>query len=85
MCMSVTLLVLIALFVKNHFTLRIQILSLLILHFITAHFAFITAQIGYHCTLKVAIHQRPESGAFKMKGTNGHAPIVMVKKDIATF
>jgi hypothetical protein len=30
-----------------------QILSLHILHFITAHFTFITAQIGYHCTLKL--------------------------------
>jgi ABC-type multidrug transport system ATPase subunit len=29
-----------------------QILSLHILHFITAHFTFITAEIGYHCTLK---------------------------------
>jgi hypothetical protein len=32
-----------------------QILSLHILHFITAHFTFITAQIGYHCTLKLAM------------------------------
>jgi hypothetical protein len=32
-----------------------QILSLHILHFITAHFTFITAQIGYHCTLKLGM------------------------------
>jgi hypothetical protein len=32
-----------------------QILSLHILHFITAHFTFITAQIGYHCTLKLGV------------------------------
>ena len=43
-------------FVKKHFALRIQILSLHILHFIIAHFAFITAQIGYHCTLKLGMH-----------------------------
>jgi hypothetical protein len=32
-----------------------QILSLHILHFITAHFTFITAQSGYHCTLKLGV------------------------------
>ena len=32
-----------------------QILSIHILHFITAHFTFITAQIGYHCTLKLGM------------------------------
>ena len=32
-----------------------QILSLHILQFITAHFTFITAQIGYHCTLKLGM------------------------------
>jgi hypothetical protein len=32
-----------------------QILSLHILHFITAHFTLITAQIGYHCTLKLGV------------------------------
>ena len=32
-----------------------QIVSLHILHFITAHFIFITAQIGYHCTLKLGM------------------------------
>ena len=31
------------------------ILSLHNLHFITAHFIFITAQIGYHCTLKLGM------------------------------
>jgi hypothetical protein len=41
-----------------------QILSLHILHFITAHFTFITAQIGYHCTLKLGmdwIHNRQQA------------------------
>jgi hypothetical protein len=32
-----------------------QILSLHSLQFITAHFTFITAQIGYHCTLKLGM------------------------------
>jgi hypothetical protein len=35
-----------------------QILSLHILHFITAHFTFITAKIGYHCTLKLGMQAR---------------------------
>jgi hypothetical protein len=45
----------------SHFLLLInnqlskQILSLNILHFITAHFTFITVQIGYHCTLKLGM------------------------------
>jgi hypothetical protein len=34
-----------------------QILSLHILQFITAHFTFITAQIGYHCTLKLGMER----------------------------
>ena len=55
-CMSTILLAPILLFfVKKYFALRIQILSLRILHFIIAHFAFITAQIGYHCTLKLGM------------------------------
>ena len=45
-----------------------QILSLHILHFITAHFAFITAQIGYHCTLKLGM------------GRGANAPSLYVKK-----
>jgi hypothetical protein len=45
-------------FLVNYNNLSQQILSLHILHFITAHFAFITAPIGsagYHCTLKLGI------------------------------
>jgi hypothetical protein len=45
---------------KTNNQLSQQILSLHILHFITAHFIFITAQIGYHCTLKLGMCRNAE-------------------------
>jgi hypothetical protein len=43
-------------FLVNYNNLSQQILSLHILHFITAYFTFITAQVGYHCTLKLGTY-----------------------------
>ena len=68
------------------FLLRIQILSLHILLFITAHFVFITAHIGYHCTLKLSMDYHsnyPE--VCLLRDTSSNTVISNIKSIFARF